>query len=274
MCGIRAVITRNEKRASSVEISRFVANRGPDHQGVEVAVVTSQIAPSSFVSLSSSVLALRGDHVTPQPFVDSNTGSLLCWNGEAWTIDDQPVSGNDGQTIFELLLAASAALSHVSDATASHLSVLEAMRRVAGPYAFVYYDKLSELIYFARDPLGRRSLLYMVDHDSQTVELSSVADHSIVGSWFEVEADALYVIACGELNVLSGAGIQPDSVLSSPAFPVYRLPWAADTAESVHVSKASSAFHCCLDGRLLFPSCQLTFPLELLPWFVESCYCY
>lgn len=269
MCGIHAVITRNKRRASSVEISRFVANRGPDHQGVEVREVTSQKGTGVFLSFCSSVLALRGDQLTPQPFVDSNTGSLLCWNGEAWTVDDQPVNGNDGRTVFESLLATSATIVSHSDVIGRHSPVLEAMRRVAGPYAFVYYDKSSELIYFARDPLGRRSLLYMVDHDSQTMELSSVADRSITGSWNEVEADTLYVIACGNsdslLDSLSGAGFQLDSSFSSPLFPVFKLPWSANTTGSPHVSQALSVFHGCLDGMSLVSLMSAYFSFRTSP---------
>lgn len=141
---------------------------------------------SYWISLMSTVLSLRGGHVTAQPFVDASSNSALCWNGEAWKIGLDTVSGNDGQAVFDLLIKASADHVSASDSTAA---VLHALRSISGPFAFVYLDTYHNQLYFGRDRLGRRSLLYKSDEDAE-LQLSSISD-ATSGSWLEVEVDAV-----------------------------------------------------------------------------------
>lgn len=140
-----------------------------------------------FLTFTSTVLALRGDHVAKQPLVDEGTGSVLCWNGEAWKIQGKPVEGNDGEAVLRLLLEA-------SRSEASHSAVIEALRAIEGPFAFMYLDKRASRIYYGRDRLGRRSLLYK---QGETFSLSSIADVPADG-WQEVEAEGIYDISLSQ----------------------------------------------------------------------------
>ncbi|RDW75030.1 hypothetical protein BP6252_06172 [Coleophoma cylindrospora] len=74
----------------------------------------------------------------------------------------------------------------------SKRAVLQVLKDISGPFAFVYFDKAHNVLYFGRDRLGRRSLLYNTDSSSQALELASIADPSR-GLWEEVEADAIYM---------------------------------------------------------------------------------
>jgi asparagine synthetase B (glutamine-hydrolysing) len=159
-------------------------------------VITKDGSPY-WISAMSTVLALRGDHVTVQPFIDPSSGSVLCWNGEAWKIGSDSVEGNDGQVLFDLLIRASSTQKSV---TKSIVTIVNILQTVSGPFAFVFVDKIHSQIYLGRDRLGRRSLLYKVDSDSTSLHFSSVADASD-GPWQEVEADAIY-----QLSFEMGAG--------------------------------------------------------------------
>ncbi|KAF9270438.1 hypothetical protein L218DRAFT_848553 [Marasmius fiardii PR-910] len=95
----------------------------------------------------ASELRLRGELPIVQPH--ERDGDFLCWNGEAHHSFIQISSEeNDGTCIFEALRAAYSP-EQVRDVVAS----------IEGPYAFVFYSKTTQKLYFARDPLGRRSLL-------------------------------------------------------------------------------------------------------------------
>lgn len=186
MCGILFSVSPVGAPAplnvSSPLAAALISRRGPDSTRTHAATFRS----SYTLTFTSSVLSLRGAHVTPQPLVDPSTGSVLCWNGEAWRIGDDalPPGANDGQEVFKLLLAAGAGRE-----------LKEALESVAGPYALVYYDAVAGRVWFGRDALGRRSLLYTSRGLGAGWEkgfaIASVGDGSKETGWKEVEADGL-----------------------------------------------------------------------------------
>ncbi|OAQ99403.1 hypothetical protein LLEC1_07368, partial [Akanthomyces lecanii] len=181
MCGIHAAISQNAPDPIYGTLETCLRSRGPDHVGsltINIPDNESQL----YVALTSTVLALRGNHTTAQPLLDQDSGSALCWNGEAWRIHGEPVTGNDGETVLSQLTAASAR---------GRDAVLETLRAIEGPFAFVFVDRLNGTLYYGRDRLGRRSLLVKRDSPFQ---LSSISDTSCAG-WLEVEADGCYSIS-------------------------------------------------------------------------------
>ncbi|ODA83957.1 hypothetical protein RJ55_02474 [Drechmeria coniospora] len=181
MCGIYAAISASGYCHASPTLEKRLRNRGPDHHGSVEERLDYGNKPL-FLTLTSTVLSLRGDHVARQPLVDDATGSVLCWNGEAWRLHGRPVEGNDGEAI---LLELSAARGEGE--------VLEVLRAIEGPFAFIFLDKPAGRLYYGRDRLGRRSLL--VRH-GLPFSLSSVAESPAAG-WIEVEADGCYVLPLG-----------------------------------------------------------------------------
>ncbi|KAF5572916.1 asparagine synthase [Fusarium pseudocircinatum] len=155
-----------------------------------------------FLTFTSTVLSLRGDHVAKQPLVDHVTESILCWNGEAWVIQGDSVQGNDGEAILALLAGASRGAG----------DVLGILRAIEGPFAFIYLDKPAKRLYYGRDRLGRRSLLVK---DGSPFVLSSIAE-TLVDGWTEVEADGCYTLDLSKSD--SPEGLVPD-----------RHDWTADT---------------------------------------------
>ena len=128
----------------------MLKKRGPDSFATKTISTTS----SYDLIFSSSVLSLRGniqDQVTTQPLIDAHTDNILLWNGEIFASDLVRVGDdeNDGHKLLQELSATSFSQEHL-------FRVFEAIK---GPYAFVFYEKASNSVYFGRDRLGRRSLL-------------------------------------------------------------------------------------------------------------------
>ncbi|KAI6374282.1 hypothetical protein MCOR25_003227 [Pyricularia grisea] len=193
MCGIHLCIRLDSSDLSGSRpldpaVERRLCSRGPDHLGrVEARLESWQL------SFTSTVLALRGDSITTQPFQDAASGSVLCWNGEAWRVCDRVVEGNDGAQVFELLTG-------TSDAGASEdkteEGILDVLRSIEGPFSFVFLHSPTKKIYYGRDRLGRRSLVASSDDG---FKLCSIAESS-VSSWQEVEADGIYCLDLGKCS--------------------------------------------------------------------------
>jgi len=195
MCGIHALISSTGHRKPDQKLQKLLCKRGPDHIGHENVQVDCKNGDSYWISLTSTVLALRGGTVTAQPFIDSSTQSSFCWNGEAWKIGSEAVDGiNDGQVIFASLIRASSAQNTAAEAVAETLKVL---RSIAGPFAFFFLDKVHSQVYYGRDRLGRRSLLTRMRGGD--MEFASIAD-SVDDGWCEVEADGIYHISLSEIH--------------------------------------------------------------------------
>lgn len=205
MCGIHATISASEEeRPISPTLDERLRRRGPDHAGCVTRRLDFGHGPL-LLSLTSTVLSLRGDAIAKQPLVDAATSSVLCWNGEAWRIRGQPVQGNDAEVVSSQL---SAAQRHGPD------GVLDVLRAIEGPFSFIYLDSPARRLYYGRDRLGRRSLL---TKPGDTFSLSSVAGSPAAG-WVEVEADGCYV-----LQLDARIGVSAELV---PA----RCAWAHDPA--------------------------------------------
>jgi asparagine synthetase B (glutamine-hydrolysing) len=200
MCGIHAILAPTQSLPDldlPPELKRCLVARGPDHFGQvdrqhTITTDDSTTATEWSLRFTSTVLALRGDHVARQPLSDARTGSVLCWNGEAWRVDGRRVEAgeNDGEVVFARLVAAS---SSSSDGGVE--AVLEVLRGIEGPFAFVYYDASAGRVFFGRDRLGRRSLLMAAVGGG--LALCSIAAPGEEG-WREVEADGVYVVTVGQ----------------------------------------------------------------------------
>ncbi|KAJ4423992.1 hypothetical protein N0V82_001238 [Gnomoniopsis sp. IMI 355080] len=229
MCGIHVVISPTKSDEIPAHLRRCLCNRGPDHIRTHETRLDDTLddAPTTHLAFTSTVLALRGDHIAQQPFVDFASGSVFCWNGEAWKIRHHDVAGNDGEALAGLLNEAVAQSSSDREG-----AILKVLRSIDGPFAFVFFDKPSKKIYFGRDRLGRRSLL--IRQDVRGLVLSSIADF-VDPEWKEVEADGVYMLdlASSETGVSEVDGV--DSAIAS-------LPWL-DGEDAEHFVSAIGRFN-------------------------------
>ena len=190
MCGIFFSIARNHDTLPDQSKKDELTARGPDSYKELRVTAPSPTLGDWHLAFASSVLALRGDHVQVQPLHDPSSGSVLCWNGEAWKIDGTQIEGNDSMQIFHLLLQA----SRSPESEHHQRDIVQVLSKIAGPFAFVFYDAPNSMIYYGRDRLGRRSLL--VEHgkeDSLTLCSTSVALPDRRST--EVSTDAVHYVS-------------------------------------------------------------------------------
>ncbi|KAK0335694.1 hypothetical protein LTR59_010965 [Friedmanniomyces endolithicus] len=204
MCGIWCAISTHRPVWPCAETLRLLERRGPDSSSgsqltLERTASTGQPETTN-ITLYSTVLSLRG-HVTVEQPYQSSSGSILCWNGEAWEIaGHSPLLDNDTEAVANLLDSETCLpcekLSRSDTVHERAQSMAKALARIVGPYALVYHDSSNAILYFGRDFLGRRSLLTRTTSDGALL-ISSVA--GVVSgqdgtAWSEVEADGLYYV--------------------------------------------------------------------------------
>ncbi|KAH9898590.1 asparagine synthase-domain-containing protein [Cubamyces lactineus] len=156
MCGIAFSISRGGDQTASgrldelfQKIQAATAARGPDAQ----ETITQEVEQHR-LTFCASELRLRGDTLVKQPHID-DSGNILCWNGEIFEGLEVSPAENDGVKLLGRLRT-----------TGTPREVAQVFGEIEGPYAFVYYQRATQKLYFARDPLGRRSLL--VHHPDET----------------------------------------------------------------------------------------------------------
>ena len=163
----------NKKETFNAFISEIdfelLKKRGPD--SFEHKIQQLENDSSSRLLFASSVLSLRGGpnaQITTQPLTCPRTGNILQWNGEIFSSDLVKVGldENDSIKLFEKL----------NENKADLLRIIESIK---GPFAFLFYERRTNSVYFGRDRFGRRSLLIScadsdLDKEQPVVTLSSV----------------------------------------------------------------------------------------------------
>jgi hypothetical protein len=172
MCGIGCLLndghSGNENVVAGVtrsSIEGAIKSRGPN----STKSTTTADYDDWFIG---SVLHIQGSDMITQPFIDES-GNILAWNGEVFSGITNFIPGISDTTQISALFDESirSALSQfdsrafddLKQREMMSLSALQAVTQsisdVNGPYAFIYYHKLLQLLIYGRDPLGRRSLL-------------------------------------------------------------------------------------------------------------------
>ncbi|KAJ1974637.1 hypothetical protein H4R34_004644 [Dimargaris verticillata] len=201
MCGIQ-VLTGPAPPPKQIttdwaQLKEVTAHRGPSVQReIRHNVTAPQVATLSkdapFLWWYAAVLHLRGAHPVPQPLQDTHN-RCFSWNGEVFDRVPVAVDQNDAQVIFDRIVNQ---LDSAGPNTAPTPSpVVQTLAAVDGPFAFVLWDAPAGQLWFGRDCLGRRSLLWHLP----TVEepyfwLSSISQRLAMGTtpWPEVPAKGLF----------------------------------------------------------------------------------
>ncbi|GAA5960988.1 hypothetical protein JCM21900_001938 [Sporobolomyces salmonicolor] len=185
-----------------------VKERGPDASDSRVQHVQHNQSFSYELRFHASILHMRGEGVSTQPFVADN-GDVLLWNGEIFDGLDVAPNENDGRKLFDLIESSGPS------------NFFAAIRNIEGPYAFVFYQASTSRIYFGRDPLGRRSLLL---HPPTPVSPFFVLVSSAPGrdfplkEWEEVGCEAVH---CYHLLDAKGEPCKVDGKRGLSACPRY-----------------------------------------------------
>ena len=237
MCGIFVSISRDAGELVDESLVALLAQRGPDcleqlTTSIKLdpqTVTTSEQKPQNvYLTFVSTVLSLRGNTIIRQPLRDESSGSTLCWNGEAWRMSVVDIAANDTNTVFiELLKSSDHARPHQHGVDGCHTEpgggctsdtlsrVLYTLDSIKGPYAFVFLDKWHRRLFFGRDTLGRRSLVYRIAQNG-SITIASVSDGDVSKAWKEVDADGVYMLDLARFGCPTGEG----SVLEGGTFSV------------------------------------------------------
>lgn len=238
MCGIFFSLSASKHVLPQEKTAAWLRNRGPDNYythlvKLENAEVSTTTPETIYLTFISSVLALRGDHVISQPLVDTDSNSVLCWNGEAWKINGQLVDGNDTELVFQKFIEALKYRHDAGELRESRLNdpvarIANIISNITGPFSFVFYDGVHRRIYFSRDCLGRRSLLYGQD-DYGNLRICSVCDGSPGAVFEEVETDGLHMIDLSRLALSKEA---PGGVLGL-SYEAEVIPWSYEPVDTL-----------------------------------------
>jgi asparagine synthetase B (glutamine-hydrolysing) len=149
----------------------------------------------------------------------------------------------------------------------SEIEILSILQEIEGPFAFIYYKPASKKIWFSRDCLGRRSLLWYRSTDGPFM-LSSVGkapqfeedNEKEDGKWEEVPANGIY---CIDLAA-AGQESEEDGKLIPQAcgMPIKLYPWTYSDPEEKLENLQASQLVCSLISELLYRN--------LIPLFLFS----
>ena len=237
MCGFLFHCSFHRNLIPSTNSLELLSRRGPDSLvTIQKSYLIGTSNPSKAersgelkVTAVASVLSLRGEAVISQPLYDNETGSLFCWNGEAWKFKGKDVHGNDAKMIFHSLICqmkhAHNELNDPADQyELSAAGIRDVLGSVDGPFSFVFYDARYQRIFYGRDSLGRRSLL-QYEHGAEDFLISSVQNGTHDG-WQEIGASGISVVNLIESSFLSNRPT-PDVINSRMRLPQpSSFPWS------------------------------------------------
>ncbi|XP_055909727.1 asparagine synthetase domain-containing protein CG17486 [Eupeodes corollae] len=159
MCGIICCICHeNQKPSLDKKLAELLQNRGPDNHNVTF---------KNNILFGGFVLWQQGLRPTLQPISHKNWTLLL--NGDIFNKNTQNTSNESSDTLW-LIENLSTCLND------DH--ILNLLKTLKGPYSMVLYNSDSNYVYFARDPLGRNSLLIESDSTCLKILSNSFLDHS------------------------------------------------------------------------------------------------
>ena len=162
MCGIAGFFNPDgiSPDTSVLEsMTRALAHRGPDHQGV------FQDGRCALGYRRLSVIDLTGGN---QPMVHAPTGTVLVFNGEIYN--------------YQTLRAELASLGHVFHSHSDSEALLAAyvqwgedcLRRLAGMFAFAAWNPSNRSLFLARDRMGKKPLFHATLPDGTLVFASEI----------------------------------------------------------------------------------------------------
>ena len=221
MCGISCVVCVHCDRKRRIPSCQTLSDslvpaqsrRGPDYTKHANIPFGSGEENTGHLLLTACTLRMRGpplvESAQAQPLINAD-GQTFTWNGEIFGGIDVAERECDTTVLFAALTACR-----------SDNDILSCLKLVRGPFSFVYFDFLTQSLWFGRDFFGRRSLLWSIDSNDDgclKMVLSSVAD---VGSdakgeeglaWQEAPAKGIFKLdlrslARFRLNYVSLVGV-------------------------------------------------------------------
>ncbi|CAF0869194.1 unnamed protein product [Adineta ricciae] len=184
MCGI-CFCLHTQPNVAPIDYTPLNA-RGPDFQKQYGPIA---LTPDLYVTFAVSVLSIRG-FKQEQPFVDDD-GNILIYNGEIYEAPFQiKESDNDGVLLFE----------HFKQCS-TDMDICQLISQLEGCFAFIYYQKQTNCLYYGRDRLGRRSLMYsMIDDNQSNLKMILTSVRLQQFSYTELDSSILHKLSVKSTN--------------------------------------------------------------------------
>jgi asparagine synthase (glutamine-hydrolysing) len=161
MCGIVGCLKLANGFDWVTEQTNLIHFRGPDSQ------IVKSITPELVMGVAR--LAMTDPHPrSNQPMIDAETGNALSFNGEIYNFPDIRNRLQSQGILFETESDTEVLLKYLGKVGLSDLSELNGM------YAFAFYSKRENKLYFSRDKLGKKPLY--ISQDGLVIRWASTAD--------------------------------------------------------------------------------------------------
>uniref|UniRef100_A0A8W7Q172 Glutamine amidotransferase type-2 domain-containing protein n=1 Tax=Anopheles coluzzii TaxID=1518534 RepID=A0A8W7Q172_ANOCL len=223
MCGIFCYLCTNNNTSDgelALETCRDrLKNRGPNHDAT--------LWYESRVLFYGSVLWHQGVSLCPQPIETDET--VLIFNGDIF------------QTREDMQESDTRWLLHSIERCADENAVFHLLVSLRGPFSVVFLRKRENRIYFARDAIGRNSLLLGLVADSGNVFISSVGGLFASSVVHELPPNGLYFIDLKRIN-------EPNCITL--------LPWTDDCTQTEQMF--GNALTIQLKNELVIPQQRIT----------------
>lgn len=244
MCGIGVVVSALASGDAAAAVKALLRRRGPDSFGEHnVRICNTDDAAGLQLSILAAVLSMR-EPLFAQPCKIMNNESFVAYNGEVYEIDDACIAGKpDTPEVVRLVEGALCRDGIDHDAimfdggSNREMEMLgedggdlerlsKALLRLNGPWAIIVWDARHQRLIFARDPLGRRSLLrwHGQPGDSTAFGIASVAPKG-AQRCHEFEPSGLYVLDVGALAVAAAVATETGNQDEDPFINLRHLPF-------------------------------------------------
>ena len=161
MCGIVGCLKLANGVDWVTEQTSLIHYRGPDSQ------IVKSITPDLVMGVAR--LAMTDPHPrSNQPMIDEETGNALSFNGEIYNFLELRNKLQSQGVSFETESDTEVLLKYLGNVGLSNLSELNGM------FAFAFYSKRENKLYFSRDKLGKKPLY--VSQDGLVIRWTSTVD--------------------------------------------------------------------------------------------------
>jgi asparagine synthetase B (glutamine-hydrolysing) len=182
MCGICYIFNYNINQKNNYDLNfilNHIKSRGPD------SFNTKEI--NQKIIMHGAVLHFQGENIQTQPIHKNN--SMMLWNGEVFISNTNFGDISDTLFVFDFIYNLEEN-SHSQDIFSQQ--VLFFLESLGGPYSIIFYSSKFNITLFAKDPIGRRSLL--LNFNENNIIISSVGNKEDNNIWLDIPPLGLYLL--------------------------------------------------------------------------------
>jgi asparagine synthetase B (glutamine-hydrolysing) len=192
MCGICYIYNLKNNHVDNSDLTNLIKSRGPD------LFMTKKINinDNKQIIMHCAVLHFQGKNIQEQPIYDKNKeiSSILAWNGEVFISQLNLEEYSDSIVMYNTI----STIETNSNKDDFITNIIKFLETIGGPYSIIYYSSKFNITFFARDPIGRRSLL--IGKNDDEIVITSIGCSNDKIKFSEISVDGVYVIDNNSVN--------------------------------------------------------------------------